>query len=394
MQDVIAGRPGVIAKIKLVASFVLKLVLAGFFCSGMFGILGPLSFVGAILAVGWTYRLMQRQALKNWWLRSPEWYDGVRFETLVSTNDDLREHAHWPNWIRGERWFSSLRKNFSVGLRAVFNSFVLTLVPGLIWFLTWEAGWDNSFNFGYEQSFVNPSRYLLGMFLFIAVMFYLPMAQARQAVTGDWRAFYDFRVVRRLVKRRWLACLVLAAAYALISLPVTYLKVIPYFIGKDDEAFLDLPAVEVLRQFHGYLFFASLFVFPAFVFLHVLAARFYAGAVRDALQDDEVEPVGFEVTAVEKLHIDLPDPRPQRSAPTRFVLWAGGLTGRITAGFLTVLIWFAFASQILVGQFFNFEKRAVRGWLTQPLVQMPWFDLTPQQLRAEAAEERRRARDK
>ena len=90
LQEVIAGRPGIIAKLKLAGAFALKLGLGAFFCSGFLGTMGLLGMVGAILVVGWTFRLMQRSALKVWWQRSPEWYDGVRFETLTSTNDDLR----------------------------------------------------------------------------------------------------------------------------------------------------------------------------------------------------------------------------------------------------------------------------------------------------------------
>ncbi|MFT5106739.1 MAG: hypothetical protein ACI9UA_002365, partial [Pseudoalteromonas tetraodonis] len=380
------------SKLKLAGMFVFKLLVGAFFCCGMFGILGPLSVIGAILAVGWTYRLMQRSALKVWWVRSPEWYAGVRFQTLTSTNDEWREHMHWPNWFRGRRVLSSLVQNFKIGLRGVFNSYVLTVIPGLIWFLTWEAGWDNSFNFGYEQSFVNPSRYIVGMFAFIAVMFYLPMAQARQAVTGDWRSFYDFRIVRKLVRRRWLGSLTLAACYGGLSLPVMAMKVAPYFMTQENEAFLELSAVEMLRQFHSYLFLTSLFVFPAFVFLHVIAARLYAGAVRDALQAGELKAHGFEVVAVEKLHIDVPDPGPERSAPTRFILWAGSFTGRLSAGFLAVLIWFGFTFQIVVGQFVKFEAHPVKGWINQPLVQMPWFDLMPAQLKKQAREERQSKR--
>lgn len=389
LQEVISGSPGIGSKLRLVGGFSLKLVLGAFFCCGLFGLLGPLGFVGAILAVGWTYRLMQRCALRVWWQRSPEWYDGVRFETLTSSNAELQHLHRWPNWFAGERRLSSLAKNFQIGLRGVFNSYVLTIIPGLIWFLTWEAGWDNSFNFGYEQSFVNPSRYIAGMLVFVAVMFYLPMAQARQAVTGDWRAFYHFKTVRNLVRRRWFGCLVLAVSYALISLPVTALKVFPYFIGQADPAFLDMGAIELLRRLRGFLFLASLFVFPAFVGLHILAARLYAGALRDAIQERELTPLGFELVAVEKLHIDVPDPRPERSAPTRFVLWTGSLTGRVTAGVITALIWFAFAFQIVVGQFIKFESNPVKGWINHPLVEAPWFDLAPAELKREAKREAR-----
>jgi hypothetical protein len=137
------------------------------------------------------------------------------------------------------------------------------------------------------------------------------------------------------------------------------------------------------------LFSACLFVFPGFVLLHGLAARLYAGAAREALQEGRLAPLGFERIAVEKLHIDVPDPRPDRAAPTRFILWTGSLTGRISAGLLALIVWFAFSFQIVVGQFLKFESNPFKGWINQPLVQMPWFDLAPQSLKKAAREERR-----
>ena len=388
LQDVIAGSPGIVLKLKRAGVFALKLALGAFFCTGFLGWFGVLGIAGPIVVVGWTYRLAQRTALKVWWQRSPEWYEGVRFETLASTNDDLRQHLRWPNWLRGGRRLGSLDENFKVGFAGVLNSYVLMLIPGIVWALTWGGGWNVSFHSLYEQAFVHTSRYIFAMLAFAAAMFYLPMAQARQAVTGDWRSFYDFRAVRKLVRRRWFGSLVLAVLYAIISIPVAALTFIPYFIGKDDEAFIDLPAMEILPILHRYMFAACLFVFPAYVFLRLVAARLYASAVREALQEREIEPVGFEKVAVEKLHIAVPEPARGRSAPTRFILWTGSLSGRVTSAILVLLVWLAFSFQIVVGQFFKYETDALKGWINQPLVQMPWFDLVPTELRKEARRER------
>src|SRR2546429_8683233 len=87
----------------------------------------------------------------------------------------------------------------------------------------WYDGWNNSFNKGYEQFSVGPGVSVLGILLFITAMLYVPMAQARQAVTGNWRCFYQFRLIRTLVRRRWFACFGLAALYALCSLPILVL---------------------------------------------------------------------------------------------------------------------------------------------------------------------------
>ena len=261
------------------------------------------------------------------------------------------------------------------------------IVPGLMWMFTWKGGWNNSFHSGYEQAFEYSSRYIFGMLVFVAVMFYLPMAQARQAVTGIWRSFFDFRSVRQVIRRRWLGCLILAGLYAIISVPVTVLTFLPYFIGKDNEAFLDLTALELLPILHRYMFLACLIVFPAFVFLRLVAARLYASAVREALQDGQLEPLGFENVGVEKLHIDVPDPRPERSAPTRFILWTGSLSGRITAGLLAVVVWLGFAFQIIVGQFVKYEENSRVG-STSPSSRCHgsiWFRITSGKRRKKSA---------
>jgi hypothetical protein len=38
--------------------------------------------------------------------------------------------------------------------------------------------------------------------LFVAAMVYVPMAQVHQAVTGDFRAFFEFRFVGRFIRAR------------------------------------------------------------------------------------------------------------------------------------------------------------------------------------------------
>ena len=58
-------------------------------------------------------------------------------------------------------------------------------------------------------------------------------------------------------------------------------------------------------------------------------------------------------------------------------------------GLLAVLVWFAFTFQIMLGQFFKFESNPFKGWINQPLVQMPWFDLVPPELKKAAREERK-----
>jgi hypothetical protein len=54
----------------------------------------------------------------------------------------------------------------------------------MLW--SWEQGWINSFHGGYELAWFGPTMGFLGIFVFVGVMFYVPMAQAHQAVTGSY----------------------------------------------------------------------------------------------------------------------------------------------------------------------------------------------------------------
>lgn len=59
--------------------------------------------------------------------------------------------------------------------------------------------------------------------------------------------------------------------------------------------------------------------------------------------------------------------------------------GRATTGVALFLVWFGFVSQIYVSEFFM-KSAAGRGWLNQPLVQLPWFNYIPSRLKTEAQE--------
>src|SRR5262249_32672119 len=155
------------------------------------------------------------------------------------TQESTSDHVHWPNWFAQQNFLQAARPsteaswstcalnllralvhsllNFWIGLRAVANTWVVTLPAGVLWWFGWYDGWNNSFNKGYEQAAVGPLISLLGVAWFITGMFYVPLAQARQAVTGQWRSFYDYRLIRKLVRDRWVYCVLLALSYSLLS---------------------------------------------------------------------------------------------------------------------------------------------------------------------------------
>ena len=188
------------------------------------GVLLCLTPVSAILAVGWSYRLMQRSTLKRWHRLSGFGADGTGFTDFALGDSRTADHVGWPNWILGSpdaewridagpgrvtvlvrRLVGSIWANLRIGVQATINTALLVLPCGALWLLSWWGGWQNSFHKGYEQAWVGPVVGILGIVLFILVMTYVPMAQARQASAGSWRAFWDVPLIRRLLRRRRLA---------------------------------------------------------------------------------------------------------------------------------------------------------------------------------------------
>lgn len=380
------------------ATAIWKLLAGGALCQGVFG---------SILVVGWTFRLAQRLVLRQWWKQSGSPSENISFENFVARMPAHRQHQHWPNWIleQNRAWLSapsapgwskiratckalshSLWQNLKLGLQAIFNTWVFTLPGCLLMLFSWYAGWQNSFNKGYEQAAVGPLTGFAGIFLFIAAMYYVPMAQIRQASTGDWRSFYQFKVVWQLIRRRWLACLGLALLYAALSLPVTILKTLPAFFPQINPALVDLSPAEALAFAKTYYFYAGFAVFISFVLLRVAAARIYASSLLACVQSGAMHEESLAENEWEALHhLDLMSVRLRR--PRHFLVetlaWFGTKIGRVTVGVAIFLVWFAFVSQVYVSEFFNRSEYS-RGWLNQPLVQLPWFNYIPNELEKSA----------
>jgi hypothetical protein len=371
-----------------------KLLWAMLFCQG---------FLGSVLVVGWTYRLTQRSVLKYWWSRSRCRADGTSFIEFVAEQESTKAHRRWPNWfcrqefrgaLRGQLGFfgftgallkaftGSLWLNLRIGLQAIFNTWVLTLPACLMWWFGWYDGWNNSFNKGYEQAGVGPAISVFGIFLFIAAMFYVPLAQARQAATGEWRAFYDFRLVWSIVRIRALSCLGLALLYLLCALPLNILKTGPMFWLQNKPHLANLTEPEVIKSLNSYFFWCALALLPAYVGLRLVAGRVYASGLLTLLREGRCSPAKLganEEEVLERLDLLHPENPRRRHVLVRFVAWTGTRMGRVSATVALVLAWFVFVAQIYVAEFFNYH--GAFGWLNQPLVQLPWFHYLPARIK-------------
>lgn len=350
--------------------------------------------VGSLLVIGWTYRLMDRRVLRRWRIlypqdaispppamnKAPNWM--LRDSVWMQTQSDWQTAESWRH--RGKLMLravgGALWHNLRLGAQGLLTTLSLTIIPCMLWAFGWYLGWNNSFTKGYEQAYTGTLIATTGIALFIAVMLYVPLAQARHAATGEWRAFYQFRVVRRLIQRRPWALLFLALAYSVSSIPVAFLKTLPLFLPNINPELNTMTDAELLQFLNGYFFLVSILGFLLYVALRVAAARIYAGAFAEAVrakhitQDDlrgheaaRLALTGLRVPRPGEVQQARRPPIPFKSAPLR-----------VAAVLMTAAIWFTFVAQIFVSEFFNYH--GPRGWLNQPLVQAPWFKHIPPHL--------------
>src|SRR5262245_10578651 len=173
-------------------------------------------YVASIFVVGWFYRWTQGTVLRGFWKRSPQRERGSFEAFCASLGHDAPVGR--PRWFFKERIRDTLRRpgpdgrslsplrvigrviklplgslwrNFKLGFLGLLATFLL-LGPGcLIMVFGWKYGWLVSFDKVYEEGFIGLGWSFPGIALFIAAMFYVPMAQVHHAATGDIRAFFD-----------------------------------------------------------------------------------------------------------------------------------------------------------------------------------------------------------
>jgi hypothetical protein len=205
-------------------------------------------------------------------------------------------------------------------------------------------------------------------------------------VTGDWRRFYDFRLVWTLVRRRWPGCLGLATLYSLCSIPVMVLIFMPSFFQQINPALNEVAADDVQKVvwiLRSHFFWSALLAFPVFVLVRFVAARIYGSALLKAVQSGVVAEDALAESEWQVLHrlgLLQIQPAPQRHPVVRAIAWAGTRAGRITFGIATSLVWFTFAAQIFIAQFFSYHEGPTL-WLNNPLVQLPWLLHLPARLK-------------
>ncbi len=392
------ARPaGLIQWVAALLGWIWRILIGGLLC---------FSLIGSIWVTGWTYRWMQGLVLRGWWKRSrfrdegsyedfcaslgpnapvacPRWFLQERIDSALNHPDAFgRPPGTLRKFLRALRLpWHSLWLNFKIGLQGLFCTFLLSGLGCLIMLFSWEFGWLNSFNKGYEQAVIGPLTGLLGIFIFIAAMFYVPMAQVHQAVTGDYRAFFDIRFVWRLIHARLSAYVFLAAVIVLLSAPLEILKIAPVSFDDNFDTWTNASDAEVYRMLQNYFLLSSFVLFLALMIWRWLAARLYRSAVLRVLERGWVTRAELHPTLaqwLDRLAI-FPVPTLESAGITYVVKTGSRMIYRRLLFVLLFFIWLAFVAKVYVGQFLKMDPG--QGFLNHPLVQLPYFNYMPPDLK-------------
>ena len=362
----------------------------------LFGLLLCLAPVTAVLVVGWSYRLQQRMVLRQWYLRRAAAADSpARFSAFVREDERLAGFADWPNWIIGRaaprhepagrrqrianfftdlfwRASGSLWINLRLGMQALLTVWAVTLPVGLLWLLAWWSGWQNSFTKGYEQAWVGPILGMSAIGVFVIVMIYLPMAQARHAATGDWRCFFQLRPIRLLIAERRAAYLGLTALIAAFWVLLGGMRALPMLFPHIIDGFEDMTRARALQAAEPFYLLATAVCFAAVLGARAVAARVYAGAMLSALSAGrialpELAPAERVTLARLNLQSGIPDGKQRADGRLRKL-------GRRALEALVIIavpaLWAVVAISVFVTQFLHYDWA---GWLNHPIIHLPWL---------------------
>ena len=272
----------------------------------------------AIVAQGWLMGRMRRLAVDAARRRAgpeaPAWAPA----TPPATESVLRRGVR----VAGE------------GVLAALSAFLGLLPFTALVMLSWWGGWENSFSKGYEQSWVGPTLGLLGVAIGLPLLARLPMALAHQAVERRFAAFFERRVVRRIMAHGGWEHVALTLCLVLAASPLFAAKGLPVFVEQIRPGFEALTEEEARAFARGWRLAAAAYLFGGLWLLRGWSARLYAKA---RLRSEAAGSMRLGFMGWVRLAV------------------AGGL-------------WFGLIAQIYVGQFLNHDWA---DWLNPPLVALP-----------------------
>lgn len=305
-----------------------NLVVGALFC------MSPLT---ALLVLGWLSRRIAARV-------------DVRLGRAVSS----------PGWVlgpRGKGWIvrllGGLAANIRAGVMSAAGLAALTLPFTMLWLGAWWAGWENSFNKGYEQSAVGPVTWILGALIALPVLAHLPLALAHASAEGRFGAFFEYRRIRSVFRAAGWRVAWLALVSVVLCVPFLGVRALPVFIEGIVTGFADMTAAEQLQVAQLFDAAGAALTFVIVLFLRDRASSIYALALSRAARG--------RAQAVWKDHAALGAAKTGRE-PSRpmAALWL----------VLACVIWSGLPVLIVMGQFMNYAPVL---WLSHPVFLLPWI---------------------
>jgi len=263
------------------------------------------------------------------------WLTRVMAATIARRTGGAVAPVGWLLCPRGQgavtRLLGGLGANIRAGVLTLAGLALLTLPFTVAWLGAWWAGWENSFNKGYEQASVGPLAWAAATAVALPVLAHLPIALAHWAHEGRFGAFFEVRRIRQIFAAAGWRAVWLAVLSALAVVPFFGLRGLPVFVEGVVPGFATMTPESQAQVAQGFDLLGAALAFGILLFLRQRAAVIYARAV------------GAD------------------RAPSR--------AGRALWLMLAMLIWLALPVAIVFGQFLNYAPAL---WLTHPLFLLPW----------------------
>ncbi|MDJ0706731.1 MAG: hypothetical protein QNJ46_25960 [Leptolyngbyaceae cyanobacterium MO_188.B28] len=357
----------------------------------------------SILVLGWVYRWVRHRVGQRLFRLSPM-AEQTSWQAFAGGIPAITPMRDAPNLFRQQSgivspghpvlkrlhgWLHTGWLNFRVGTAGILATWSLTLFPCVLWMIAWYTGWHISFTKLYEESATGFSLGFSGLLILTVMMLYAPSAQARHAFTGDWRSFFDWRFIRALLCRRPLQLFLLAIGYVIGNVALTTFKASPTFFLTMNPALETLSAIAALEYLDQYFFYTGGIAFLLFLGLRTWAGRIYSDGLMEMWSLSALKPNDFHLQEIQLLEsLEVPyGCRYEKPGLVRKILGIPlTVSYRGAMLTLTICVWGVFNFIPFVSEFANYYP--VKGFLNQPLVQLPCFRYVPTALEARAAAEK------
>lgn len=263
-----------------------------------------------------------------------------------------------PGWLLGPREtgrivrsLGGLGANVRAGLITLTALLAWTLPFTLLWLGAWWAGWENSFNKGYEQAFVGPSTFLFGTLVAAMVLPALPLMLAHLATEDRLSAAFDLRRLRSVIAQSGWRIPALMALTTALSLPFAAARGL-ITTATDWAPGLQDMSPDQIADIKGWITLAlAAWAFLSLWLLRTLAARIYTRAAPRAAGRKPGLWDGTEAAEAAE-----PAQNPSRVMTLIWYLIAMALTA-------------GFSFLVLSGQFLD---HAWWRWTFHPYLTLPW----------------------